>query len=217
MSSSPLSSYAGCKCYCHLQKTHKTTQTIDLFSVLDLLPPCLLSFPICCEVRVEAAVLSQRGLIFGGRRRWRARLQGKWGRRLPSWWRRGSAVAGVGQMREVDGSVCEGGARLLLWWALFVGRLLLMRPEEKKMWRLWLGERKERGRERGRWRSVCRECMAASERKIKRGEGFDEGELQSGRWRCGVGCRTSENPRGVGWRSFHCRLVCLNWFVGVAT
>jgi len=51
-----------------------------------------------------------------------------------------------------EGSVCEGGARLLRWWALLVGWLLLMRPEEKKtlllaylvrekkMWQLWLGE-----------------------------------------------------------------------------
>jgi hypothetical protein len=55
-------------------------------------------------------------------------------------------------MEGGEGSVCEGGARLLLWWALLVGWLLLMRPEEKKtlllaylvrekkMWRLWLGE-----------------------------------------------------------------------------
>jgi hypothetical protein len=37
-------------------KAKKTTQIVDLFSVLDLLPHCLLSFLICSEVRVEVAV-----------------------------------------------------------------------------------------------------------------------------------------------------------------
>jgi hypothetical protein len=48
------------------------------------------------EVRAEAAMLDQGGLIFGGRMLWRSPLLGRWGRCLTDLWWRGSTIGSVG-------------------------------------------------------------------------------------------------------------------------
>jgi len=139
-------------------KAKKTTQIVDLFSVLDLLLHHLLSFPICSEVRVEAAVAdgvddadgsvgvaspAGLGLAVVGRRRreWRPRRAEGAAKREDLW--RG----GWSPERK---SQAKGGSSFGF---LFGRGKVLVLAEEKKMGQCSQGKVTGRGRSVWAWSS----------------------------------------------------------------